>query len=76
MTVERIMPAAAAALLLAWLERRGAIVALIDGDFVRVDLNPIPITDFGTMTPEVLAQGVLALRDEIRQILIARRTVH
>ena len=69
-----MMPAAAAALLLSWLEARGALVFLIDGDYVRVNLDPI--TDFGEMTPEILAHAVLTLRDEMRQILIARRVRH
>jgi hypothetical protein len=72
-TVERLTPASAAALLLAFLEAH-AIVSLSEGDFVRVDLNPI--TDFGSTLPETLAHAVLGLRDELRQILIARRTVH
>ena len=38
------------------------------------DLNPI--RDFGKMTPETIAHAVLSLRDELRQILIARRVVH
>jgi hypothetical protein len=44
------------------------------GDFVHVDLNPI--TDFGSTVPETLAYAVLGVRHALRQILIARRTVH
>jgi hypothetical protein len=56
------------------LEARGAIVSLNQRDFVHIDLKPI--ADFGSTAPETLAHAVLGLRDELRQILIARRTVH
>ena len=68
------MPAAAAALLVEWLERRGAVVILTEGDCVSVDLDPI--RDFGATTSAMLAHAVLGLAGEIRQILRARRTLH
>ena len=63
-----------ACLLLVWLENRGAIITLGADDRFLVDLDPI--VDFGANDPDVLSMAVLALRDEIRTILIARRTLH
>ena len=51
MTVEYIMPAEAAVLLLAWLESRGAIATLDEDNFIHVDMDAI--TNFGKFTPEV-----------------------
>jgi hypothetical protein len=71
---ESIMPAEAAALLLAWLEARGAIARLQGDDDVRVDLNPI--ADMTYEKADAFARGILSLRDELRVILIARRIQH
>ena len=68
------MPTEAAALLLAWLEARGAIATLSWDDLVHVDLNPV--CGFGTMTPDQAAEIAMTFIDEIRQIVIARRVTH
>lgn len=72
--VEHIMAAEAAALLLMWLEMRGAIVTLTADECVHVDVGPIH--EFGRMTPGKVRTAVCALDDELRALLRARRTVH
>ena len=72
--IESIMPGEAAVLMLAWLERRGAKVGLVQGDFVHFDLPDD--FDFGSFTPDQLAQALLSLRDEFRALLRTQRQVH
>lgn len=70
----QMMPSDAAACFLSWLESRGALVTLNADQTFRVDLDGV--SDFGNLSPDVCANVVLSLRDEIRQILLARRVMH
>jgi len=75
MTTEHITSREAAVLLLAWLEARGAICRIDDQGFLRVDLNPVRcIKDYETA--ERISMSVLALREEIKTILLTERVTH
>ena len=70
-----IMPAEATALLVTLLEARGATFTLKPDHTFLCDLDSV--TDFSRLpTPEGIARAVLGLRNEIRNILVARRTSH
>jgi hypothetical protein len=70
-----MMPAEAAALLLAVLEARGATFHInVNGD-LRADLDPVP-RDRLPGEPEVLIRAILGLAEPIKAILRSRRTVH
>jgi hypothetical protein len=73
-TPEPATPAEAAAVLKAWLERRGATVSLTDDDEIRCDLNGAHVQH--AEEAEQLACLVMALRDELRQVLRDERTTH
>ncbi len=69
-----LMPAAAAAVLVAWLEEEGATLQLNANDHVITDLNAMH--DMNFERADSISRAVLHLRDEIRQILRGRRRVH
>ncbi len=69
-----LLPAAAAAVLMAWLEEEGATLHLDANDHIKADLNAMRDMDFERA--DVISRAVLHLRDEIRQILRGRRQVH
>ena len=71
---ESIMPAEAAALLVASLERRGAVFVLDDEGYLRADLNGIPGLDY--KRAERLSHAILSLHDDIKAMLHARRVQH
>ena len=70
-----IMPAEAAGLLVSILTRRGAVFTLDADGYFRCDLNGVKdIVDHDDAAG--LAKCVLALRDEIRAVLLAERVQH
>ncbi len=64
----------AAVLLLDEIESKGAIVTMNEDDLFFVDLNPIE--GLTHQSAERLSLLVLSVREEIRSILKARRTLH
>jgi hypothetical protein len=74
MTHEPIGPAEAAALLMAWLEQRGATFTLTAEGYVTCALDGADIRDYAEA--DRLATLVMVLRDEIRALLRAARTTH
>ncbi len=68
------MPEEAAACLVSVLERRGAVFHLQADGYFLCDLNPSDVAS--SEEAERLARCVLALRDEIRAELNARRVKH
>jgi hypothetical protein len=63
-----------AAVLVAWLESRGATFMLRDDDTFHCDLDSARLRD--QEHRDGLAKGVLALREEIRWVLQSRQVVH
>ena len=68
------MPQETAACLVSVLERRGAVFHLQPDGYFLCDLNPSDVAS--SEEAERLAQCVLALRDETRVELNARRVTH
>ncbi len=69
-------PREAAAHLLLWLQGRGAVLEIVDGD-LRADLNPIDFSrTHASITPEVLSGVVLSLARELKDLMRADRTAH
>ena len=62
--------------LLAWLEQNGARLSLDAEQRLRVDLDPLP--DMNAARADRLSRLILSVRDELRDLLIARNglTVH
>ena len=69
-----LTPAAGAAFLVRWIEDQGGVFTLDKHDVWRLDLNPMP--DMDREHAETISKAVFSLRDEIRAILIPRRTCH
>jgi hypothetical protein len=74
MSTQHIGPEEAAALFLAHIEARGASARLDDEGYVKVDLNGI--SGLTEDKAAALARGVIALADQLRAILKARRVIH
>lgn len=70
----RLMPAEAAACLVTVLERRGARFHLLADGFFWCALDGSDVANHDEA--QGIAQVVLALRDEIRTVLLNRRTLH
>ena len=73
MTVD-VSPREGAALLVAWLQKQGAVFTLGKDGFFMVDLNPLQ--NMTLEKAEMLSQGILGFREEIRELLHADRVSH